>query len=425
MHPLTLSLLLAFGQTDKIAPADVWPQWRGPTGDSVAPSKSLPTTWSPTENVVWKTPLPGWGNSTPAIWKDAVFVTTQDKDRLLLMRIDRASGKVLWEKEVAQGTPRRNGALGNLRFHDEHNMATPSPVTDGQHVWVTFGSGDIACYTYAGDKVWSLNLVQEYGPLSIWWGHGNSPVLYKNLLITNVIQDPKGKGASYVVAHDKLTGEKAWYVDRAVGAEGEPGDSYTTPLLHEHDGRTDLIIFGGNVLNAYNPDDGTPIWTYKGFAGNRVISGPTLVGDTVFAVEGMKGPVYAVKAGGTGDVTKSNLLWKTKSRGSNPDASTPAVAKGLVFMVNNDGTAVCLDAKTGEEHWKQRLTGECRASPLVVGDAVYFFAKDGKASIVAAAREYKLISQPDLGEEIIASPAAAANDLYVRTKASLYRIGAK
>ena len=425
MPALTLSLLLALGQTDKVAPTDVWPQWRGPTGDSVASGKSLPTTWSQTENVVWKTPLPGWGNSTPAIWKDAVFVTTQDKERLLLLRLDRVSGKVLWEKEVAQGTPRRSGALGNLRFHDEHNMATPSPVTDGQHVWVTFGSGDIACYTYAGDKVWSLNLVQEYGPLSIWWGHGNSPVLYKNLLISNVIQDPLGKGASYVVAHDKLTGKKVWYVDRAVGAKGEPGDSYTTPLLHEHDGRTDLIIFGGKVLNAYNPDDGAPIWAYKGFAGDRVISGPTLVGDTVFAIEGMKGPVYAVKAGGTGDVTKSNLLWKTKSKGSTPDASTPAFANGLVFMVNNSGTAVCLDAKTGDELWKQRLAGESRASPLVAGDVVYFFAKDGKAAIVAAAREYKLISQPDLGEEIIASPAAAGNDLYVRTKANLYRIGAK
>ncbi len=425
MQSLTLIVLFAFGQTDKVAPSETWPQWRGPTADSITPSKSLPTTWSPTENVVWKTPLPGWGNSTPAIWQDAVFVTAQDKERLLLLRLDRATGKLHWEKEVAQGTPRRDGALGNLRFHVEHNMATPSPVTDGRHVWVTFGSGDIACYTYAGDKVWSLNLVKEYGPLSIWWGHGNSPVLYKNLLITNVMQDPLLKGDSYVVAHDKLTGKKVWYVDRAVGAKGEPGDSYTTPLLHAHDGRTDLIIFGGRVLNAYNPDDGAPIWTYKGFDGNRVISGPTLIGDTVFAVEGMKGPVYAVKAGGTGDVTKTNLLWKSKSKGGTPDASTPAVANGLVFLAANSDFINCLDAATGQELWKQRLGGEFRASPLVSGEAVYFFGKDGKASIVAAAREFKLIAQPELNEEIISSPAAMGNDLYVRTKGHLYRIGSK
>lgn len=416
---LALSML---GQAD----ADTWPQWRGPAGNSIAPTKSLPTKWSPTENVVWKAPLPGWGNSTPAIWKDAIFVTTQvDDNRLLLIRLDRATGKVVWEKEVGQGTPRRKGPVGNLRFHDEHNMATPSPVTDGKHVWATFGNGDIACYTAEGDKAWALNLLKDYGPLSIWWGHGSSPVIYKDLLITNVIQDPAGNGPSYVVAHDKLTGKKKWLTPRITGSKGEPGDSYTTPLLHTRDGQTELIIFGGNVLDGYNPDDGTLLWSYKGFQGNRVISGPTLVGDTVVAIEGMKGPVYAVKVGGKGDVTKSNLLWKTKSKGANPDASTPVVVNGLVFMASNNGVAICLDAATGEEVWKERLGTEIRASPLAAGDRIYFLAKDGKASIVAAAREYQMISQPELNEEIIASPAAAGNDIYVRTKKTLYRIAEK
>src|SRR4029079_19307905 len=130
---------------------------------------------------------------TPAIWKDAIFVTAQDGDRLLLVRLNRNDGKIVWQKEGGTGTPRRSGPVGNLRFHDEHNMATPSPVTDGSHVWVTFGNGDVACYTAAGDQGWSLNLLKEYGPLTIWWGHGSSPILYKNLLITNVMQDPAGK----------------------------------------------------------------------------------------------------------------------------------------------------------------------------------------------------------------------------------------
>lgn len=456
MQWITLAAALTLAQ----APTDVWPQWRGPTGDSIAPSKSLPTTWSKKDNIVWATPLPGWGNSTPAIWKDDIFVTTAvaAKDakepvkepvkesvkepvkepvkgkkepakerivpeRLLLLRLDRKTGKIVWEREVGEGLVRRAGPVGNLRFHDEHNMATPSPVTDGKHVWVTFGNGDLACYTYDGDKVWSKNLLKEYGPLSIWWGHGNSPVLYKNLLISNVIQAPEGGGQSYVVAHDQLTGKKVWYADRTVGAKGEPGDSYTTPLFHTHDGVTDLIIFGGNVLDGYNPDTGERLWSYKGFGGNRVISGPTLSGGVVYAVEGMKGPVYAVKAGGKGDVTESNLVWKTKSKGANPDASTPAVANGLVFMANNDGVAMCLDAATGEEQWKQRLASPVRASPLVAGERVYFLGKDGKAFVVAASREYKLIEQPDLEEEIIASPAAAGDNLYVRTKVKLYRIG--
>ena len=424
MFGLSCILLFALGQSD--APSQNWPQWRGPAGNSVAATKALPTSWSATENVVWKAPLPGWGNSTPAIWNDAIFVTAQvDDSRLLLLRLDRAQGTVVWEKEVGTGSPRRKGPVGNLRFHDEHNMATPSPVTDGKHVWVTFGNGAIACYTADGAKVWDLNLLKDYGPLSIWWGHGSSPVIFKDLLITNVIQDPAGSGPSYVVAHDKLTGKKKWLTPRVTGAKGEPGDSYTTPLLHTHDGQTDLILFGGNVLDAYNPDDGTLLWSYKGVQGNRVISGPTLVGDTVVAIEGMKGPVFAVKAGGKGDVTKSNLLWKTKTKGSNPDASTPVVAHGLIFMASNNGVAFCLDAATGEELWKERLGAEIRASPLVAGDRVYFLAKDGKASIVAAAREYKLIGQPELDEEVIASPAVAGDDLYVRTKKNLYRIGKK
>lgn len=420
MKVAIIAVFLSLAQT--ASPAETWPQWRGPNANSVAVSAHLPTSWSATENVVWKTALPGWGNSTPAIWKDAIFVTTQDKDRLLLLRLDRGTGAIVWEKEVGAGTPRRSGPVGNLRFHDEHNMATPSPVTDGAHVWVTFGNGEIACYTFAGEKVWNRNLLSEYGPLTIWWGHGNSPVLYKNLLITNVMQDPAGKGRSYVVAHDKLTGKKVWFTERVTGAKGEPGDAYTTPLLHEKDGRAELIVFGGLVLDAYNPNDGTRLWTYKGFKGNRVISGPTLAGDIVYAVEGMKGPVYAVKTGGAGDVTASHLVWKNKAKGT-PDASTPLFVNGLLFLGTNNGIGICIDASTGDELWKERLAGDFRASPLASGDRVYFFGKDGKASIVAASREFKLIAQPELNESVTASPAAVGDDLYVRTKERLYRIG--
>src|SRR5205823_1742859 len=155
------------------APQDVWPQWRGPTGDNVASGTGLPTKWSKTENVVWKAALPGWGNSTPAIWKDAIFVTTQDEDRLLFLRLDRLTGKTVWERQVGKGIPRRKGAQGNGMYRDEHNMASPSPVTDGKHVWVHFGNGDIACYDFAGEKVWSFNFIERYGPYSIWWGHAN------------------------------------------------------------------------------------------------------------------------------------------------------------------------------------------------------------------------------------------------------------
>jgi len=415
---LGLFLWASCGQT---AAVDVWPQWRGPTGDSVTSSAALPVRWSPTENVVWKAPLPGWGTSTPAVWGDAVFVTTQDGDTLLVLRLDARTGKIVWQREAAQGTPRRKGPLGNGRFHDEHNMASPSPTTDGLHVWVHFGTGDLACYDFDGAKKWSQNLTAKFGPYSIWWGHANSPVLVGDLLVSACMQDPKGGGKSYVVAHDKLTGKEVWAVERTTGATEEPADAYTTPILHRHDGRTDLIVFGGNVLDAYEPATGKRLWSCSPFTGNRVISGPTLAGDTVYAVQGMKGPLFAVKAGGAADTTKTHVLWKYA--GPTPDAASPVAVQGLVYLANNNGIAVCIDAKTGAEVWKERLADAFRATPLVAGNHIYFFAKDGKTIIIEAVRELKVVSRADLGEDVMASPAVIGPHLLLRTKEHLYRIG--
>lgn len=420
MYTLACAFFLLAAPDATVVPEDVWPQWRGPTGDSVAPGRGLPTYWSKTENVVWKTPLPGWGNSTPAIWKDVIFVTTQEDDRLFLLQLDRRSGKVIWQQEVGKGMPRRKGSVGNGRYHDEQNMATPSPVTDGQHVWVHFGTGDLACYDFAGKQIWAFNFTERYGPYTIWWGHANSPVLFGDLLISVCMQDPKGNGQSYVVAHDKLTGKEKWLQKRLTGAKEEPADSYTTPLLYTHDGRTEVIVFGGNVLDAYDPVTGERLWQCDAFKGNRVISGPTLAGDTVYAIQGMKGPVFAIKAGGK-ESSEARVRWKYP--GATPDASTPVVTGGLLFMVNNAGVAYCLDAKDGRELWKQRLSDQHRASPLAAGGKIYFLGKDGKATIVDAGREYKVLATCELGEEIIASPAAAHGALFLRTKGHLYRIG--
>ena len=300
-------------------------------------------------------------------------------------------------------------------------MATPSPVTDGRHVWAHFGNGALACYDFAGTKIWGINLVEQYGPYTIWWGHANSPVLVGDLLISVCIQDPAGGGKSYVIAHNKLTGREVWKRSRQTGAEKESADSYTTPVLYRHGQRTEVIVFGGNVLDAYDPAGGARLWQCKIFKGNRVISGPTLAGDTVYAIQGMRGPIFAVKAAGKADVTATHVLWK--HAGSTPDAASPVVVGGLLFMVNNSGLATCLDAKTGHEYWKERLEDEFRATPLAAAGKIYFISKAGSATIVAASKEFKVIERCDLGEQIIASPAAAQGNLFLRTKSHLYRIG--
>jgi len=419
---MALLACLTMGQAAVGQAVDTWPQWRGPTGDSVTASAKLPTHWSATENVVWKAPLPGWGTSTPAIWGDAIFVTTQiDDKQLVFLRLDARTGKIVWRRDIGEGTPRRKGPVGVGRYHDEHNMASPSPTTNGKHVWAHFGTGDLVCFDFAGNKKWALNLTERFGPYSIWWGHANSPVIVDDLLISQCVQDPKGGGKSYVVALHKLTGKEAWYVERNTGAFDEPGDSYTTPILHRAHGRTELIVFGGNVLDAYDPATGKQLWRCSAFTGNRVISGPTLAGDTVYAVQGMKGPLFAVKAGGAGDVNKTHVSWKYA--GATPDAASPVVARGLVFLATNNGVAICVDARDGQEIWKQRLTDGFRATPLVAGSRIYFFGKDGKTFIVEAARKYTLVGRGDLGDDVMASPAVAGNDLILRTRSHLYRIG--
>jgi outer membrane protein assembly factor BamB len=424
MRALILGLMLFAGPPDTVSPQDTWPQWRGPTGDSVSLTANLPTHWSKTDNVLWKTPLPGWGNSTPAIWKDAIFVTTQDKDRLLLLRIERPTGKIVWEQEVGRGTPRRSGPQGNGRYHDENNMASPSPVTDGEHVWAHFGTGDLACYDFAGKKLWSTNMTERYGPYSIWWGHANSPVLVGDVLVQLCAQDPKRGGQSYVVALDKLTGKEKWFVTRDTGAVEEPADAYTTPLLHRHAGGTEVIVFGGNVLDAYDPATGKRLWTCDAFKGNRVISGPTLAGDTVYAVQGMKGPLFAVRVEDKDKAKAGDVLWQFK-KGENPDAASPAFAKGLVFLATNAGQGICVDAATGKQLWSERLANQFRATPLVAGNRVYFFGKEGKTVVVEASREFKTVAQSEIDEDTVASPAVAGADLFIRTRGNLYRIGEK
>jgi outer membrane protein assembly factor BamB len=265
-----------------------------------------------------------------------------------------------------------------------------------------------------------MNLTERFGPYTIWWGHANSPVLIDGLLISVCIQDPKGGGPSYVVAHDKETGREKWLTKRVTGATEEPADSYTTPILHRTGGRIEVIVFGGNVLDAYDPATGQRLWQCTAFKGNRVISGPTLAGDTVYAVQGMKGPVFAVKAGSS-DGDESRVVWKFA--GATPDAASPLVVGGLVFLVNNSGVAFCLDANSGHELWKERLGGEFRATPLFAGGNVYFLSKEGKATIAKAARTFEVVGHGELEEQTIASPAAAGGDLFIRTKQHLYRIG--
>jgi outer membrane protein assembly factor BamB len=422
MHWMIAGLLLSLGDAAPVPVQETWPQWRGPMGNSIAPAGRLPLRWNRGSNVVWATELPGWGNSTPAIWGKAVFLTSQQNEKLLALRLDRDTGQIVWQQQLGQGIPRRDGPVGNGRYNNEHNMASPSPVTDGQHVWFHFGNGVLACLDFDGKPVWTMNLAERFGAYTIWWGHSNSPLLVDDLLISVCMQDPKGGGKSYVLAQDKNTGDVKWNVRRESSARDEPADAYTTPLVYRHDGKTEIIVLGANILDAYDAKSGKQLWQCGIFSGNRTITGPTLAGDTVYAVQGMRGPLFAIRAGGMGDVQTSHFRWKYS--GSTPDSPSPTVAYGLLFMVSDDGWATCLDAATGQQEWKQRLGGtRYKSTPLAANGKIYFQSQQGQTTIVEASRTFKVLERNSLDEETIASPAVAGGRLFLRTKQNLYCIG--
>ncbi|MBI3735161.1 PQQ-like beta-propeller repeat protein, partial [Candidatus Sumerlaeota bacterium] len=305
------------------ASADNWPQWRGPTADGICGEKNLPVSWSATENIAWKTPLKGKGESTPIIWGDRIFLTYQtgqnppskgptngglDQDpfpndatldiHLFVAGFEKSSGKLLWEHEV-----KTDNVIGT---HRKHNMATPSCTTDGERVYAWFGSGQLGCYDFDGKVIWERDLSQEYGPFVIIWGHGSSPVLYGDglILLCDHARTP------YILAVDKKTGKNIWETERPKGVR-----SYSTPYFVKVGGKDQMIVNTAGEVQGLDPANGSIIWNAKGILVAPVPS-PVASGDLLFTYGGYdSGPIMAIKLGGAGDVTDSNVLWKKQKGG--------------------------------------------------------------------------------------------------------------
>jgi outer membrane protein assembly factor BamB len=410
-----------------------WPQWRGPEGNGVSPETNLPIAWTEAAGIAWKCKLPEWGTSTPAIWGDALFLTSHVEDRdLVLLRIDKKTGKIQWQQVVGSGSADRAPALhksGEARrqqkFHGDQNLASPSPVTDGRVVVVHFGNGDLAAYDFEGHRLWGRNLQKDYGPYTIWWGHANSPVLYRNLVISVCMQDsckdlPGDPSSSYVVAHDKQTGEEVWKKLRMTAATAESCDSYTTPIFRRAGDATEMVLMGGQVLDAYDPASGRRLWWLAGLGGNRTITGPVAAEGVIYATEGMRQALLAVRPGGPGPRPRKDIIWKAEQ--GTPDSPTPVVWGDWLFLVTNDGIARCLNASDGRQAWKERLPGQYRASPLVADGRIYFLNTTGLTSVVSAAPRYNALTQNRLDDSTFASPAVSDGKLFIRGRKWLYCI---
>lgn len=411
--------------------AENWPQWRGPDGNGISRETDLPIAWSEHSGVEWKCKLPEWGNSTPAIFGDAIFVTSHvDNRRLVLLRINKKTGEIEWTRQVGTGTVarltmlRKSPAMRRRQeFHNIHNLATPSPVTDGQLVVVHFGNGDLAAYDFDGKQLWHRNLQKDHGDYTIWWGHANSPVLYEDLVISVCMQDschdlPGDMSPSYIVAHDKHTGEQKWKTMRMTAATRENCDSYTTPIFRRSGDRTEMVVMGGQVLDAYDPASGKRLWYLPGLVGNRVIPSPVAAQGTIYAVQGMRRALLAVKPSGDGKRPRDDIVWKFDQGTS--DGPTPVVAGELLLMVSNYGIVRCFDAHTGRLHWKERLQGEYRASPLAAEGRVYFLNMGGLATVISASPRFDRLTQNQLDDQTIASPVVSDGKIFIRGRQWLY-----
>ena len=412
---LFFAFLLALGGFR--ARAGDWPGWRGPQAHGVSIDRALPVAWSPRSNIVWRVEVPGRGASSPVIVGDRLYLTTQLEDESLhVLAFDQARGQVLWDQNVGQG---------RVKTHELINMATPTVAADDQRVWAFFGTGLLVCLDRDGKKIWDRDLTKVHGVFNTMWGVGTSPILHDHKLFLAVMH----QGPSYVLAIDTESGRDVWKTMRDHGATKEAKDSYSSPTLASVDGNVQLIVSGGDHLDSYNPETGNRLWVTGGLdvphAFGRTIASPTAAGDFVLTVASgfqNRGHLLAIRARGVGDNTLPQRTW-IASRYA-PDCPSPVIYYGLAFTVRDDGMASCLDLRTGEAYWQERLfTENAKVSPVAGDGRVYFMTGRGNCVVVKAAQKLEVLSENKLDEDTLANSAIANSRIFIRTKAALYAIG--
>ena len=399
-----------------VAGAADWPQWRGPALDGTSPETRLPVRWTATENVAWRLPLPDRSGSTPIVSGDRVYVSLAEGDSLSLWAIDRRTGKVEWRRPL--GT-------GNVTLR-KHNMSSPSPVTDGRHVWVMTGTGILKAFDFAGAELWARDIQRDYGRFGLNWGYASSPLLHEDALFVQVLHGMTTNDPSYVLRIDKATGRTVWRVERPTKAIHESPDSYTTPALLRHAGTTEIVISGGDVVTGHDPATGRELWRADGLnptndSSYRIVASPVVFGEMVYAPTRER-PMLAFRAGGRGDVTTSHRVWAFQS---GPDVPTPVTDGTYLYIVRDNGVMFCLDAKTGREiYGRQRLRpATYSGSPVLADGKLYVTNEDGVTMVVKAGPAFEVLAANDLGEYTLSSPAISEGQIFIRTDSALYAIG--
>jgi outer membrane protein assembly factor BamB len=439
-----------------LAPALVlanWPNWRGPHGDGTSPAaKNLPESWSADQNIRWKVELPAWSGSSPMVWGDRILLNTPSREEevqaapaagtrkrpganrglamtgpggqdILLLCLSRETGRELWRKPYDRGN----------EIKMKHNMSSPTPVTDGRHIWVISGNGMIACFNFDGNEQWKFDIPRHYGNLGVQFGYGSSPLLIDGKLVVQVLQGttlrslPKHE-PSFVFALNAADGKPLWKVERPTDAQHESPDAYTTPAALEVGGQKQVVVSGGGYVTGHDLATGREVWRGGGLNPNaarnyRVISSP-VVRDGMIFTPTRERPFLAFRAGGTGDISQSHLAWSWTSRGS-PDVPTPVSDGERLYMADDQGALTCVNARTGELIYGPIDTGIGRtsSSPILADGKLYLISETAETAVIAAGPTYRLIATNSLdGTYTLSSPAIVNDEIFIRTGTHLYCI---
>jgi len=405
LNMIVVSLIL---MTLSAAWAENWPCWRGPNGDGTSSETILPTQWDSTMNVLWKSPVPGVGHSSPIVWGDHLFTASaqlKTQERILLC-YDCRNGDLLWQKTVSKA-PLENK-------HNDNSYASGTPATDGTYVYVSFLDGEdvvVAAYDFSGRQIW----LKRPGTYSSPHGYSCSPVLFNDKVIIN----GDSKGEAFVAALNRLDGHTIWKAHHE-----KPALSYSTPIFRKIDGRIQMIFCGNKEVASYNPDDGSRYWFVDGpaeeFCASPVYSEQA---ELVFISSSWpKRIIFAIKPDGHGNVTDTHIAWQSKDGAYY--VPSPICVENYLLTTMTNGQVHCIEAATGKILWKENL-GKQYPSAVLANGLVYMPNDEGTITVIKPSSVFEYVAKNTIGESMKASPAISNGRIYLRGVKHLFCIGLK
>lgn len=396
--------------------AENWPQWRGPTRNGISTEKNLPISWDRQTNIAWELVLPEFSGSTPIVWGNLVFLNVADGANLYLWCVDRAKGRLKWKRSLGQGNVTKR----------KQNMSSPSPVTNGQLVFIMTGLGILKGFTLDGELLWKRNIQQDYGKFGLNFGYASSPLLHQGDLFIQVLHGMKTDDPSYVLRVDGSNGKTLWKVERPTDAIRESPDSYTTPTLATTSKGLELVITGGDSATGHDLLNGRELWRVNGFNPTnnpyfRMVASPVVSGDLIYVPTRVK-PLMAIRPGGRGDVSQSHRVWSFEN---GPDVPSPVSDGTYFYSVSDKGVMWCLDANNGKEIWggKRLKPGIYSSSPVLADGKIYVSNEDGLTTVVKTGPQFQILAENPLDDYCLSSPAISNGQIFIRTAERLFCIG--